>query len=307
METPVIDVIIPVYKPEKKYAALLKMLEKQSVKVRRVYVINTQKRYYNSGSYPYNGEIKVKHIEPDEFDHGRTRNDGIMASNADYCLLMTQDAVPADELLVEKLLECFSADDVAVAYARQLPDEDCRIIERLARNFNYPEESCIKYKKDIDSMGIKAFFCSDVCAMYDRKKYIEQGGFIKKTIFNEDMIMAYKFLMAGYGVYYKADACVIHSHNYSNVQQFHRNFDLGVSQADNPEVFANISSESEGARYIFKMTSLLIRNKAAYYIPYFYINSVFRLAGYKLGKAYRRLPESFVMACTMNKNYWRQL
>ena len=45
METPVIDVIIPVYKPEKKYAALLKMLEKQSVKVRRVYVINTQKRY----------------------------------------------------------------------------------------------------------------------------------------------------------------------------------------------------------------------------------------------------------------------
>ena len=81
-------------------------------------------------------------------------------------------------------------------------------------------------------MGIKAFFCSDVCAMYDRKKYIEQGGFIKKTIFNEDMIMAYKFLMAGYGVYYKADACVIHSHNYSNMQQFHRNFDLGVSQAD---------------------------------------------------------------------------
>lgn len=181
METPVIDVIIPVYKPEKKYAALLKMLEKQSVKVRRVYVINTQKRYYNSGSYPYNGEIKVKHIEPDEFDHGRTRNDRIMASDADYCLLMTQDAVPADELLVEKLLECFNVNDVAVAYARQLPDEDCRIIERLARNFNYPEESCIKYKKDIDSMGIKAFFCSDVCAMYDRKKYIEQGGFIKKN------------------------------------------------------------------------------------------------------------------------------
>ena len=121
------------------------------------------------------------------------------------------------------------------------------------------------------------------------------------------MIMAYRFLMAGYGVYYKAEACVVHSHNYSNMQQFHRNFDLGVSQADNPEVFADISSESEGIRYIFKMTSLLIRNKAAYYIPYFYINSVFRLAGYKLGKAYRRLPESFVRACTMNKNYWRQL
>lgn len=79
-----------------------------------------------------------------------------MASDADYCLLMTQDAVPADELLVEKLLECFNVNDVAVAYARQLPDEDCRIIERLARNFNYPEESCIKYKR-YRQYGIKAF------------------------------------------------------------------------------------------------------------------------------------------------------
>lgn len=307
MKNPVIDVIIPTCRPGKKYAALLKMLERQSVKVRCVYVINTQRQYYNSSSYPYNGEIRVKHIEADEFDHGRTRNEGIMSSDADYCLLMTQDAVPADEKLVERLVECFDDNDIAVAYARQLPDDNCRIIEKLARGFNYPEHSRIKYKKDIDSMGIKAFFCSDVCAMYDRKKYIEQGGFIRKTIFNEDMIMAYRFLMAGYGVYYKGEACVIHSHNYSNMQQFHRNFDLGVSQADNPEVFSNVSTEGEGVKYMIKMTKLLIANKAVYYIPYFYINSMFRLAGYKLGKGYRRLPERFVMACTMNKNYWRQL
>lgn len=74
------------------------------------------------------------------------------------------------------------------------------------------------------------------------------------------MIMAYRFLMAGYGVYYNADACVVHSHNYSNMQQFHRNFDLGVSQADNQDVFGNISSESEGMKYIRQMTSLLVKN-----------------------------------------------
>ena len=194
-----------------------------------------------------------------------------------------------------------------MAYARQLPDDNCRIIERLGRGFNYPEESRIKYKDDIEKIGVKAIFCSDVCAMYDRRRYIEQGGFIQKTIFNEDMIMAYRFLMTGYGVYYKADACVVHSHNYSNMQQFHRNFDLGVSQADNQDVFGNISSESEGMKYIRRMTSLLVKKHAAYYIPYFYINSAFRLAGYKLGRAYRRLPERIVMACTMNRNYWRQL
>ena len=306
MKKPIIDVIIPVCHPDEKYARLLKMLEKQSVHVNHVYVINTGKEYYNEKQFEYSGEISVRHIKEDEFDHGRTRHEGIMQSHADYCLLMTQDAVPADAYLVEKLLDSFAVADVAVAYARQLPDDDCRIIERLGRGFNYPEESRIKYKDDIEKIGVKAIFCSDVCAMYDRRRYIEQGGFIQKTIFNEDMIMAYRFLMTGYGVYYKADACVVHSHNYSNMQQFHRNFDLGVSQADNQDVFGNISSESEGMKYIRRMTSLLVKKHAAYYIPYFYINSAFRLAGYKLGRAYRRLPERIVMACTMNRNYWRQ-
>lgn len=307
MKNPIIDVVIPVCHPDEKYAKLLDMLARQSVKIRRVHIINTEKKYYDEKRYQYNGDISIRHIKADEFDHGRTRHEGIMASDADYCLLMTQDAVPADEYLVEKLLESFEAADVAVAYARQLPDKNCRIIEKLGREFNYPAKSCIKYKSDINKMGVKAFFCSDVCAMYDRHRYIEQGGFIQRTIFNEDMIMAYRFLMAGYGVYYKADACVVHSHNYSNMQQFHRNFDLGVSQADNKDVFGSISSESEGLRYIIRMTKLLAKNKSAYYIPYFYINSAFRLAGYKLGKSYKKLPERIVMACTMNRNYWRQL
>ena len=305
MNDAVIDVIIPVYRPDVRYVRLLQMLEQQTVPVRKVIVINTDRKFYDEKRFHYSGEISVTHITPGEFDHGRTRHEGIMKSDADYCLLMTQDAVPADRYLVERLSECFATSDVAVAYARQLPNQDCRIIERLARDFNYPSTSRLKYKADIEKMGIKAFFCSDVCAMYDRRKYLEQGGFIRRTIFNEDMIMAYRFLMAGYGIYYKAEALVYHSHNYSNMQQFHRNFDLGVSQTDNPEVFGNISSESEGLKYIKKMTRLLLREGAAYYIPYFYINSAFRLAGYRLGKAYKKLPGRMVLACTMNRNYWR--
>lgn len=305
MKEKIVDVIIPVYRPDERYGTLLKMLEIQTARIRKVIVINTCREFYDEKRFVYSGEISVTHITQEEFDHGSTRHDGIIQSDADYCLLMTQDAIPADRFLVERLLECFNISDIAVAYARQLPDKNCRIIERLARDFNYPAESRIKYKSDINKMGIKAFFCSDVCAMYDRKRYIEQGGFIRRTIFNEDMIMAYRFLMAGYGVYYNAEAKVYHSHNYTNMQQFHRNFDLGVSQTDNPEVFESISSESEGVRYIKNMTKLLIKEGAAYYIPYFYINSAFRLVGYKMGKGYKKLPEYIVLACSMNRNYWR--
>ena len=51
---------------------------------------------------------------------------------------------------------------------------------------------------------------------------------MEKTIFNEDMIYAADLIHAGYGIAYAADAKVVHSHNYSCSQQFHRNFDLGV-------------------------------------------------------------------------------
>ena len=61
----------------------------------------------------------------------------------------------------------------------------------------------------------------------------------ERTIFNEDMIYAGNLIQAGYGIAYAADAKVIHSHNYSCMQQFHRNFDLGVSQAEHPEIFAS--------------------------------------------------------------------
>ena len=113
---------------------------------------------------------------------------------------MTDDAVPADERLIEHLAAAFDkrgpgGESVIMAYARQLPDKDCAMAERFTRSFNYPEDSCIKTKEDLGRMGIKTFFASNVCCAYDREKFWFQGGFIQKTIFNEDMIFAGKAVL----------------------------------------------------------------------------------------------------------------
>ena len=42
--------------------------------------------------------------------------------------------------------------------------------------------------KDLPILGVKTFFCSNVCAAYKKNIYDDLGGFIKRTIFNEDMI-----------------------------------------------------------------------------------------------------------------------
>ena len=113
--------------------------------------------------------------------------------------------MPADDNLIEQLTEPLR-DQVAVSYARQLPREDCAPVECYTRDFNYPAQSRIKSAEDLKTLGIKTFFCSNVCAAYRREIYEELGGFVKHTIFNEDMIYAAKAVEAGYAIAYAADA-----------------------------------------------------------------------------------------------------
>ena len=305
-----IDVVIPVYKPGEELAELLRRLERQSYKLHKIIIMNTQKDYWDNYVIEHKEienyeNLEIHHVAKAEYDHGNTRNQGISYSKAEYILLMTQDATPCNEFLVEKLQKAFDNPLVAVAYGRQLPRKDCREAEKYTRSFNYPKESRIKTEKDLETLGIKAFFCSNVCAMYKREVFESLGGFTKKTIFNEDMIFAGNAIKSGYAIAYMAEAEVIHSHNYGNMEQFHRNFDLGVSQKEHPEVFEGIKSESEGVRLVKKTAAHLWKSKHKMQIFPMLIQSGFKWIGYRLGKNYTKLSKSFVIKCSMNKSYWQ--
>lgn len=306
MKKDIIDVVIPVYKPGKEFKELIRRLELQSVKVGKIYLMHTKDGNDLMHSEFLKGydNIIIEEIEPEEFDHGGTRDRGIRLSDAEYVLCMTQDAVPADSHLTEKLLDGFQGEGVSVAYARQLPRKDCRLTERYTRTFNYPETSMVKSKDDLERLGIKTYFCSNVCAMYRKDLYMELGGFEKKTIFNEDMIYAAKSIQNGYRIAYVAEARAVHSHNYSHMQQFHRNFDLAVSQAQHPEIFEGVKSESEGIRMIKSTAIYLIKNQHLLSVITLITSSAAKYLGYLLGKNYRRLPRKIVLGCTMNPRYW---
>ena len=305
-----IDIIIPLYKPGKELFALLDRLNEQSVQAENIILVNTEEKYfaqltYGTRFFDKYKNVKVYHLSKKEFDHGRTRRMGVRKSQADVFVMMTQDAIPADNLLLERLTGQLKG-DVAVAYARQLPAEDCDVVERYTRSFNYPAESRVKSAEDLPQLGIKTFFCSNVCAAYQRAIHDELGGFVRKTIFNEDMIYAAGAVKAGYRIAYEAQACVVHSHNYTHMQQLHRNFDLGVSQAEHPEVFANVPSESEGLRMVKEVTRYLRTQKQLNRLPHFYVQCFCKYAGFLLGKNYRKLPAKWVLALTSNKDYWEK-
>lgn len=250
--------------------------------------------------------MEVHHLTKEEFDHGGTRARAAELSDSDVMVFMTQDAMPADrELLAELLKALDQEENIAAAYARQLPNAECSFVERYTRAFNYPDTSLVKTKADLDKYGIKTFFCSNVCAAYKKDIYEKQGGFVRRTIFNEDMIYAGGLIQAGYGIAYAAEARVIHSHNYNCMQQFHRNFDLGVSQAEHPEIFEGVPSEGEGMRFVKKTLAYLIHSGRIWLIPGFVLQCAGKYAGYLAGKKFRKLPKKFILWCTMSPNYWK--
>lgn len=304
-----IDVIIPVYRPKEKLKRLLNMLGKQTRPVRKIIIMNTDRSLWKEEDYGLIPNLEVHHVTAEEFDHGGTRNRGAGYSEADVMLFITDDAVPADEFLVERLAAAFDqkgpeGEAVIMAYACQMAEENCRLAERYTRSFNYPDSSRVKTEADLPQLGIKTYFASNACCAYDRELYYKCGGFITKTIFNEDMIFAGRAVKRGYAIVYEAKARVVHSHNYSCLQQFHRNFDLAVSQADHPEVFSGLKSESEGIRLVKNTARYLIQKKKAWMIPQMVMNNGFKYLGYLMGKRYRRLPQRLVLWCSMNKNYW---
>lgn len=299
-----IDVVIPAYHPGQEFQVLIQKLLNQTIDVSHIWIMQTIQQEGEPLVQFSDERITVLPVLQREFDHGGTRDLGARQSQSDYILFMTQDALPADDRLLEHLLTAMNNPQTGIAYARQLPRPSAGFVESLTRTYNYPEESCIKVLADEERLGIKTYFCSDVCAMYRRSYYEELGGFVQPTIFNEDMIMAYHMIHAGYQVAYCAEAQVVHSHEYRCMQQFRRNFDLGVSQKQYQEIFASISSEKEGAGYVKKIIRTLVRQKKFIEMFYFMLQCGFKLFGYKLGLHYNRLPHKLVMKCTGSGWYW---
>jgi len=320
MERP--DIIIPVYKADKKLERLLTMLLKQTVRPAKIVLMNTEAEGFtvqdikkrvekvaakNDDATLARVEIKIAGVAKKDYDHGGTRNLAVKAhSTADYFLCMTQDVIPADEYLIENLVRCFDDKDVGAAYARQMAAADASFTESYLRLHNYPAETERKTKQDMARLGIKTYMISNACAMYRRSRYEELGGFVTNTIFNEDMIFGAALIETGNAIVYCGEAKVYHTHNYGLKAQFKRSFDLAVSQAEYPEVFKKVSSEKEGVRYVKGAFMYCVAQKRYRDLIVFLADAVARYTGFFLGKHYKILPEGVVLGCTLQPAYWEK-
>ena len=118
------------------------------------------------------------------------------------------------------------------------------------------------------------------------------------------MFFAANAIEHGYGVAYAAEAKVVHSHNYTMRQQFHRNFDLAVSQKQHPEIFEQVSSEAEGMKLVKSTVAYLFAIRMPWLIFHFGMQCVGKYAGFWMGRHYEKLSRKQILKYTMNPGYW---
>jgi rhamnosyltransferase len=230
-------VAIPVRNGGRLLAAVLAALARQTVAHELLIC--------DSGSHDGSVELAREHgarvieIPPASFSHGGTRNLLMREAGGSHVALLTQDAEPADERWLERLLAGFElARDVALVYGPYRPRDDAPIavaielrcwfasvapdgrprIDRLSEAQSQQPLTAL--------LGAEGFF-TDANACVARAAW-EHVPF-REVSYAEDRVLAIEMLRAGYAKAYVPEAAVLHSHAYRPTEQVRRSFDEGRS------------------------------------------------------------------------------
>jgi rhamnosyltransferase len=277
-----ISVIIPTLNASLYIEKLLSILQAQDTKYLELIIIDSSSED-NTVDIAKRFATKTMVIPRHTFNHARTRNIAAMEAKGDILIFMTQDALPLDNTLLRNLTTPLQISDIAATFGKHIPRSDASPLEIFARQFNYPETGSIKGIDDIKKYGIKTFFFSNVCSAIKKDLFLKVGMFPEDVRANEDMLMAAKLILNGYKVAYIPEAKVIHSHNFSLLQQFRRYYNIGSSLKNNSWILKYTLPEDEGIRIVKEQISFVLKRHDYLWIPYIFLDSVTKYAGYKMG------------------------
>lgn len=300
-----VSVIVPTYNPGANVDLLCESLDSQTCKPSEVVVVDSSSTDGSIRRWLENGYCLYS-IPKASFNHGGTRNLAADQAQSEILVFMTQDAIPVDEYCLENLITPIVSGEVIATFARQVPKQDASLTERFARTFNYPPVSRVKTLADVEQLGYKAFFFSNVCSAVRADVFWEVGGFPERVIMNEDGLFCAKLLQAGYRVKYMAEAQVYHSHNYSLLQQFERNFDMGVSMGRAGSLLEGAPTGGAGLHFVLNQARYVVDTGSYVSLLKVFAEAAVKLTAFSLGKQESWLPCKIKRRFSMHKFFWNR-
>ncbi len=166
-------------------------------------------------------QVRLIEIGPASFGHGKTRQQGIEAARGELVALLSQDALPCDETLLDRMASLFEDDNVAGVMASQRPRPDADPFQSLRVNAGNGSqrhrrrlkggERAWKALTPEDRRRLAAF--DNVASMVRRADALSIP--FEDRRFAEDLSWGKAVIIAGKSLVTLPEAIVIHSHHRS--------------------------------------------------------------------------------------------
>lgn len=277
-----VDIICPVYNGEDCILELDKSLKKQkNVKINSIKYAVTESKD-NTEQILKDNNIEYIKIKKEEFSHSRTREKVAKTCDADIIVFITQDIIIERDDWLYNLTKSIADGECSASYSRQISKS--KGIEKYTREKNYPKNSYITSKKDIEKKGLRTFFFSDASSAISSEIFKKLNYYDEKNLsISEDMYMAYKLIMNDYKIKYVADSVIIHSHNFKFKELYKRYYDTGIFFKENSYLDKYGTNKTGGgmAKYVLKR---IIQEKDFGAFIRFWPDMIARFIGMKMGK-----------------------
>ncbi len=160
-----------------------------------------------------------------EFSHGATRNVLAQRASGSHVAFLTQDATPADERWLARMLEGFEfGEHVGLVFGpyRARPEASLMVKRELDEWFgSFAPDG--QPRVDHSQGGDRAAFFTDANGCVAREAWEEVR--FRAVSYAEDQMLASDLMSAGWAKTYHPAAAVIHSHDYPPAQLLRRCFD----------------------------------------------------------------------------------
>ncbi len=278
-----IDIICPLYNAASYIESLNNsLLFQENVNINKINYILTESSD-KTEEFLKKNNCSYKKINKTDFSHSLVRENAAYKCTSDILVFITQDVIIKDKnWLYELTKDITETSDIVATYSRQLPNDNG--IEKYTREKNYPKDSFIVSKDDIERLGLKTFFFSDASSAIRRDIFNKLNGYDRKNLpTNEDMYIAHKIIMAGYKIKYCASSVVYHSHKFSLKEVYNRYRLTGIFFKENNYLDKYGTNKAGGslATYVLKRA---IDEKNIKVLVRFPFDMLARIIGMKVGK-----------------------
>ncbi|MGL6056918.1 MAG: glycosyltransferase [Culicoidibacterales bacterium] len=231
------SIIIPTYNAGALFKEVLDKVLKQDLNGESFEVIIVDSES-TDGTYEYVQQVQKTHsnvilekIDKKTFQHGRTRNHAASLGCGEFCVFITQDAMPYNDEWLFELLKPFKDEAVAGVFGRHVAYDTADVFEKkiLDDHFNgfkqndeggvFVIDDYNKFMNDQSEQAYLSFYSDNSSAM--RRSIWEKIPY-PEVNFAEDQFWAKKILMYGYKKAYAHNSIVYHSHRYPFMEAMRR-------------------------------------------------------------------------------------